>query len=158
MQRNNSALHRIAIKTPPSFGFSVLGYAAESSWSTTVYCSPWLLNKMALTAILYKYWASIMTFPNHWMVKSRNVHSVGKLRYVLESETVSENKANSYTVIRRGTFSSICIIQQTTKYRWKFRIRTYTMIILCIVFPLYIIFVTCRWPTVTETCRRQHNK
>ena len=47
--------------------------------------------------------------------------------------------SNSYTVLGRGAFSSICIIQLTTRSRWKFTICTYTMIMLCIVF-LYIYF------------------
>jgi hypothetical protein len=50
--------------------------------------------------------------------------------------------SNSYTLLTRGTFSSICIIQPTTRSRWKFTICTYTMILLCIVF-LYIHFL---WP------------
>ena len=65
---------------------------------------------------------------------------------------------HSYTVRRRGTFSAICIIQPTKRSRWKFRICTYTMIILCIVFLYIYIFVTWRCPTVAEKCRRQHNK
>jgi len=48
---------------------------------------------------------------------------------------------HSYTLLRRGTFSPICIIQPTTRSRWKFRICTYTMIVLCIIF-LY----TFLWP------------
>ena len=48
---------------------------------------------------------------------------------------------HSYTLLRRGTFSTICIIQLTTRSRWKFRICTYTMIILY-SFPLY----TFLWP------------
>ena len=46
---------------------------------------------------------------------------------------------HSYTLVRRGTFSSICIIQPTTRSRWQFTMCTYTMIILCIV-NLYIHF------------------
>jgi len=47
--------------------------------------------------------------------------------------------SNSYTLPRRGTFSSVCVIQPTTISRWKFGICTYSMIKLCIVF-IYIHF------------------
>jgi len=54
--------------------------------------------------------------------------------------TLHRGVSESYTLLRRGTFSSICIIQQTARRsRWKFRICICTMIILCIVF-LYIHF------------------
>jgi len=46
---------------------------------------------------------------------------------------------HSYTLLRRGAFSSICKIQPTTRSCWKFRICTYTVIILCKVF-FYINF------------------
>ena len=50
--------------------------------------------------------------------------------------------SDSYNLRRRGTFSSICIIQPTTTSRSQFTICTYTVIILCIVFPRY----TFLWP------------
>jgi len=46
---------------------------------------------------------------------------------------------HSYTLLRRGTFSSISIIQRTKRTRSQFRICTYTMMIRCIVF-LHIYF------------------
>jgi len=46
---------------------------------------------------------------------------------------------NSYTLLRRGTFSSLCVIQPTMRSRWKFKICAYIMIILFTVF-LYISF------------------
>ena len=51
----------------------------------------------------------------------------------------SSGNKNSYTLLRRGTLSSVCVIQPTTRSRRKFRICTYTITILCIVF-LYIHF------------------
>ena len=62
------------------------------------------------------------------------------------------------TLLVEHVISSIWINRMTTRSRWKFTICTATNDLTLYSFSSLYIFVTRRWPTVAETCRRQPNK
>ena len=62
------------------------------------------------------------------------------------------------TLLVEHVISSIWINRITTRSCWKFRTFTTTNDLTLYSFSSLYIFVTWGWPTVAETCRRQHNK